>query len=377
MSLDPTRAYTFDEIVAAGEPQFFSADPLHYKRLLVAEFERLAERKLYEGQVEMYMIEVMAYALQVRGAELQFAVVQRLLPFASGRFLDLLAARLGVYRLKATSAAMTVRFTLVAPRPDTTIIGKGTRVRAEGAAGVFLTDADLLVQPGSLSAVVRAVAEAPGETANGVLPGAALAILDPVAGVARAEAASLSEGGALEEGDDRLRRRAAQAWERISRGGPREGYRQRALEAHPAILDVAIVRPQPCDIRIYPLTEVLPLGQEIIDAVYAACDPYKGRPEGDEVFVLAPTAVTVSPTLRLWIDGDVATIPAQAEATARGVFEVWRRSLGARLSTAAIVAPVKRIPGVVEAVVEGFTFRDLADDEFAVLASLTVVTGQL
>ncbi|CAA0086859.1 Uncharacterised protein [Starkeya nomas] len=373
MSLDPGFVYDLDALIAAGEPQFFSADPLHYKRLLVSKAEALMGRTLYEGQVEMYMIEVMAYALQVRGAEQQMAVIQRLLPFARGRFLDLLGARLKTYRLAASKARISVRFSLTAPRPSTTIIPAGSRVRSDGIGGLFLTDADLLISPGTLYGDVSATASVAGVAGNGVQASVALAMLDPVAGVEAATALTLSDGGADEEKDDPLRARIAGAWERISRGGPRAGYRQLALGAHPDILDVAVIRPQPCDIDIYVLTEALPLPSAVAAAVLAACDPMEGRPEGDEVTVYPATAVLFAPTLRLWIDGDTAARSAQAEGVARGVFSVWRRTLAPRVSTAAITSPVKQIPGIVEAEIEGYSYSALAEDEFAVLTSLAVV----
>lgn len=373
MSLDPGFVYDLDALIAAGEPQFFSPDPLYYKRLLVAKAEGIMNRTLYEGQVEMYMIEVMAYALQVRGAEQQIAVIQRLLPFAQRRFLDLLGARLKTFRLAASKARLTVRFTLAAPRPSTTIVPAGTRVRGDGGAGVFLTDTDLYIAPGSLWGEIGATAAGAGLAGNGIQPGAALAILDPIAGVELSTARTQSDGGADEEGDDPFRHRIAEAWERISRGGPRAGYRQLALGAHPDILDVAVIRPQPCDIDIYVLTEELPLPAAVSAAVLAACDPLEGRPEGDEVTIYPATAVAFAPTLRLWVDGDGAMISAQAEATARGVFSAWRRQLGARVSTAAITSPAKQIAGVVEAEIEGYSYSALAEDEFAVLTSLDVI----
>ncbi|HEY9215907.1 MAG TPA: baseplate J/gp47 family protein [Ancylobacter sp.] len=378
MSLSPNRVYTLAQLIEAGEPQFFSADPLYYKGRLIKHFEAQPHgRTLYEGQVEMYMIEVMAYALQIRGAENQFAVIQRLLPFARGRYLDLLATRLNTYRLAASQAQMTVRFALVAPRPATTIIRAGTRVRAEGVAGVFLTVGDLLIAPGMIVGDGLVTATTAGLAGNGVLPGALLTILDPVAGVESAAALTLSDGGADEEKDDPLRARAAEAWERISRGGPRQGYRQLALDAHPAIIDVAVIRPQPCDIDIYVLTETLPLPAAVAEAVMAACDPMTGRPEGDEVTVYGATAVPYAPTLRLWVDGDAENITAQAEGTARGVFEAWRRTLGPRVATAAVTSPVKRIAGVVEAEIDGFSYEALAPSEFAVLTSLALDVNEV
>lgn len=370
MTLDPTRAYTLPEIVADGEPQFFPSDPLHYKALLVTEFERLTRRKLYEGQVEMYMVEVMSYALAIRSSELQYAVVQRLLPFAFGRYLDLLTSRVNTFRLKATSAGLTARFTLVAPRPATVVIPAGTRVRGDGADTLFLTDGPLLIQAGSMSGDIHCSAEIAGTGGNGIRPDAALTILDPVTGVASCAAVTASSGGANEETDVSLRVRASEAWETISRGGPRQGYAQLARSAHPAIIDVAVVRPQPCEIQIFPLTTTMPPGDEVLAAIAAACEPYSARPEGDELFVLAPTAVTASVILNLVVDGDPAVIVPQAEAAVHAVFAVWRQSLGVRLSTAVIVSAVQRIADIVEVTVDGLTYRDLADDEFVVLVSL-------
>jgi len=374
MSLDPTRYHTLAEIVASGEPEFFPADPIHYRQRLVARFESLTRRTLYEGQVEMYMIEVMSYALAVRGAELQYAVIQRLLSFASGAFLDHLAGNVNTFRLKSTFAGVKVRFTLTAPRPATTVVAQGTRVRSGNSDVLFLTDEEVLIQPGTLTADVHCTATEAGTVGNGVAVDEDFTIIDPVAGVSSCLALAASSGGADEEGDNSLRQRAAEAWEKISRGGPRQGYEQLARGAHPAIVDVAVVRPQPCEIQIFPLCEIMPPGDDVLTAIADTCEPYSARPEGDELFVLVPTAVTVSLTLHLIIDGAASVIAPLVEARVRGLFDGWRQSLGIRLSTAAVITAAKAIPGVEEVTVEGLSYRDLADDEYAVLTSLTVNT---
>ncbi|OYX14826.1 MAG: hypothetical protein B7Z15_02610 [Rhizobiales bacterium 32-66-8] len=375
MTLDPTRTYTLAEIVAAGEPRYFETDPLALKQRLVAKAEGIMDRALYEGQVEMYMVEVMAYALSIRGAELQYAVIQRLLPFAAGHYLDALAARVRVGRLKATKAGLDVQVTLDAPRPSTVIIPAGLRVRGRGSSTVFLTDAAALIQPGALSTSVHATAADAGEAGNGVVAGTVMSLLDATPVATTAVAVTTSSGGAADELDDRLRARAAEAWETISRGGPRQGYRQLALMAHPDIIDVAVIRPQPCDIDIYVLTAIMPPGEEILAAVLAACDPRTGRPEGDEVSAMAATAVSISATLNLWVDGQPDLIQPQAEAAFRGVFTAWRLALGSRLATGAAITAVKAIKGVVEATVAGWSYSALGEDEYAVLTGLAVVTA--
>lgn len=374
MSLDPTRAYTLEEIIAAGEPKFFETDPLVLKRRVVAKAEGLMERTLYEGQVEMYMCEVIAYALSIRAGELQFAALQRLLPWARGGYLDALAARVNTFRLKATPAGLEVRFALDAPRPGSIIIPGGTRVRGRSSSAVFLTDGPAIIQPGTLTAAVHATAAVVGEDGNGVVAETAMAVLDGTPAPVTALALSTSAGGTVEEEDDRLRARAAEAWETISRGGPRAGYRQLAMAAHPAIIDVAVIRPQPCDIDIYVLTQTMPPGPDVLAAVLAACDPRTGRPEGDEVAAMAATAVSIAATLHLWVDGKPEIVVPQAEAAFRGVFTASRLALGPRLATGAAISAVKAIKGVVEATVSGWSYAALNEDEYAVLTSLHVVT---
>ena len=372
MSLDPSRTYTLAEIIAAGEPKFFEQDPAVLKARLVAKAEGIMDRTLYEGQVEMYMIEVMAYALSIRAAELQAAVIQRLLPWAGGQYLTALAARVNTFRIKAVAAGLDVQFTLDAPRPSTVAIPAGTRVRGRSSSIVFLTVAPALIQPGALTVTVRAKALTEGEAGNGVVAGTLMSVLDTLSAPATALALTTSSGGAEEEDDDHLRARAAEAWELISRGGPREGYRQLAMGAHPDIIDAAVIRPQPCDIDIYVLTETMPPGADVLAAVLAACNPRSARPEGDEVKVMAATAVTVSATLHLWVDGEPGVIGPLAEAAFRGVFAAWRLVLGSRLATGAAIAAVKGVKGVVEATVSGWTYAALDEDEYAVLVSLSV-----
>lgn len=376
MSLDPTKSYTLEEITAAGEPEFFNADPLFWKALLVAEFERITKRPLYESQVEMYIIEVMSYALAIRASELQYAVVQRLLAFAFDRFLDLLASRVRIYRLKASHAGTTIRFTLSAPRPSTIAIPKDTRVRSQAGDHLFLTDADLLIQPGTTFGDVHVTAAEGGMAANDIDVGGAYNILDPVAGVSTAVSTIASSGGADEEGDNSLRLRASEAWELISRGGPRAGYEQLARGAHPDIIDVAVIRPQPCEIIIYPLTATLPPSPEVIAAIHAACDPIHTRPEGDEFFVEPPVAVTAAPIVHIWVESQPDTLQAQADATVRGIFAAWRDKLGIKIATGTIVKTLMAIKGIDEATIEGLTYRDLADNEYVILIDLTIIVHE-
>lgn len=375
MTLDPTKAYTAEEIRADGEPAFFDADPLSWKTQLVAKFEANTKRPLYESQVEMYMIEVMSYALSVRASELQWAVVQRLLAFAFGRFLELLAERVRIYRMKASHAGTVMRFTLAAPRPSTIIVERGTRVRSEAGDHLFMTDEDLLVQPGSTFGDVHVTATEAGMAANDIDAATVFSILDPVAGVASAVSTVASSGGANEEGDDSLRLRASEAWELISRGGPRAGYEQLARGAHPDIIDVAVIRPQPCDIIIYPLTVTLPPSPEVVAAIEAACDPRHARPEGDEFFVEPPVAVTAAPTIRIWVEDQAEPLRAMAEATVRGIFAAWRDKLGIKIATGVIVKALMAIKGIDEAVCEDFSFRALAENEYVILIGVNVLVN--
>jgi len=353
---------TLDEIMARGAPKFAETDPQHFLDRLISKYEELSGRKLYDDQSEMFVFETVAYMLALRGEEKQAAFEQNLVAFAIGQYLDARAANNSTYRLKESKAITTLRFSLAAASPNQTIVPAGTRVSSSDL--VFATDDDLAIAAGQLTGDVTATAATAGSAGNGFEPEAVNTILDPVAGVAAVVNIDATTGGADEESDDRLRRRAAHAHERISKAGPREGYRQIVFGVNSQIVSVAVIRPEPGKIDIYPLmVDGIPsaaIKQEIADAL----SPEDVRPQGDDVSVKDPVAIDFTATLTVQVDRVTPTIAADVVATAQAIVDAWRLRLGGYVAPSELYAAIKAMDGVVDCDDPALAFATLKPFQF-------------
>ena len=62
-----------------------------------------------------------------------------------------------------------------------------------------------------------------------------------------------SSGGSEQEDNDRFRERIKLAPESFTNAGSRMAYRFHAMQAHPNIVDVAVLSPVPGTVELYPL----------------------------------------------------------------------------------------------------------------------------
>jgi phage-related baseplate assembly protein len=361
---------TLADLRATEPPQFFDTDPLSIKARLVATFEKETGKALFEGQPEMFMIETMAYALSVRAEAEQNAVLQNTIAWSQGEHLEFNAANISIFRLLSQKAKTTLRFTLVAASFLAVIIPAGTRL-SDGEF-IFATDEDLVIEPGQITADILASASIEGTSANGL---AAYTINQPVDALPTGVTAhNLTEtsGGSDLEPVERFRERAANGNFRISKGGPRNGYREIVKGLHPDIVDVGVIRPQPGHIDIYPLMKDGLPSPETKELVATGLDAEEDIPMGDAVTVKDLTPVIHDFTLIVRIDvADVLIEPA-AIAIVEAVFEGWSQKAGVRISPSTITAEVRRLPGVVDAETNGLAFTDLTQFQFAQLGTLTV-----
>lgn len=342
------EAVTLAEVIGRGAPAFVETAAASLLSKAKARFEAITERTLYDGQAEMFLLETIAYMLAIRGEEVQAAFEQNLVAFADGAFLDVVSANNSTYRLLASHARTTVRFTLAAPAPVATVVPAGTRVSDGGGTVTFATETALVIPAGATSAEVVARATMAGVRGNGWAPGSIATILDPVAGVAAAANIDTSGDGADVEDDDRLRERAAHANELLSGAGPRGAYRQLVLGVNPAIVDVAVVRPSPGVIEIFPLmVHGLPTAAERAE-ILAALDPETVRPMGDDVFVRDPSPVDFDLALTVRVDRSPATLQTAAAVAARVVTDGWAKRLGGAIAPSEIIAAVRALLGVVD-----------------------------
>ena len=364
--------HTLAELLARPIPEFAERSTDAIKRNLIVEFERISGRRLYPAQVENFMINVMAYALSNLGSAVQNGLIQNRAIWAEGTHLEELGANFGTFRLAAQFARAEVEFTLVEERQTAVVVPAGTRVAA-GNDLVFATVQELVIPAGNTTGSVDALASAAGAAFNDLQPGQIQDILDPVAYVGEVANTDVSSGGSDVENDERFRVRIVNALERITRGGSRRGYIELVKSAHPDIVDVEVVRPQPGHIHIFPLMATGVAPDAIDDIVIAFLDPDTLIPMGDYVTIHKVTPVEFDVVMTLKVAPGYATgAVAEAEALVLAQFAVWGQVLGAQIAPSALVEAVRAVPGVVGVIGPAFAFTDLPDTHFATLGELTI-----
>lgn len=142
------------------------------------------------------------------------------------------------------------------------------------------------------------------------------------------------------EDDERLRARIIEAPESFSVAGPRLAYRHHAMSAHAAIVDAAVMSPDPGLVRIYPLTaDGLP-SPEIKVLVLARCSAEDVRPLCDTVEVADPVDMpfTVEARLTILQAYDAATVQAAALAAVQAHCAAIASRLGRDVSRSGLIA---------------------------------------
>lgn len=367
---DPVKR-TLDELRERGAPDFFERDPAKLKTLFKSEFERVSGRTLYPAQTEMFLIEVAAYALSILHEAAQTATLQNTAVFADGIHLENRGANVSTFKLLAQPSKTDIRFELSQTRQISTAIPKGTRV-ASGTAILFATDTDLIIPAGVLAGTVSATAQTPGAAFNGLGIGAVTDLLDPVAYVSTVRNVTIINGGTDVEDLERFRLRVVNALFTIAKTGPRNGYREHVMAVDPQIADVAVMRPEPERINIYPLMKSGLPSAALKSAVLAYLDPETLRPMGDDVFVLDPTKVGFTFTLTVRSLEVVAGLEDAVRKAVDVAFRPWTQELGCQIAPSVIITAVKAVTGVSDVAITGLNFTDLPESSFASLTQMTI-----
>lgn len=297
----------------AEAPIFVILDPAQDVADIIAAYESLAGVTLSPSAVEHLILKALAYRVSLVKTQVQDAATQNLVDFARAPSLDYLAAYVGVTRLAASPALVTIEFTLVLNVSGITI-PQGTRIASIDGLAVFVLTADLDLPATVLTGSAIAECTATGEAANGYTPGQVTDIQDPFPYVISATNTDTSAGGADSEEDDALRRRVKAAPAAFSVAGSRKAYIFHALTASELLVDVAV--PDTLGdgvVNIYPLMrDGSTTPSLILAAVEEACSAETVRPLSDTVVAIAPTAVNYSITVQL----TVYTTADQAEVIA-------------------------------------------------------------
>lgn len=371
MRTDNPGPFSLDTLANTPCPQIYETNPLEIRDRMIKYIESATGRKLYNAQVEMYFIETVAYGFSLAAYEAQQQALDYLVPYATETGLSQIAANRWTPRLPASKASVILTFSLNQLRSQNVLIPAMTRVRSGDGNDVFLTQVDANIEAGKLSVDVLATAESAGSRANNIKNESITSLLDPIAGVSVTNHIQPS-GGADVEPLEAWRLRIANAPERISRAGPADAYRETVMGTSSAILDCAIVRPQPCYIDVYILTKDGNAGSALKQQVLEALDPETVRPLGDEVTMKDCDALECAPHIVIRCQSGAGVIETQAKSLIDQVTEKWRERLGGVIAPSDLVDPIKHISGVIDVNVENLPFTKLQPWQFMARSNVSI-----
>tara|TARA_R100001369_G_scaffold83666_1_gene116075 strand:- start:1932 stop:3056 length:1125 start_codon:yes stop_codon:yes gene_type:complete len=357
----------------AGAPDFVTFDAQQLLDAAIAHFEAETGRTLSPSQVEMYLLETIAYMLTIRGGEEQLAFENCFVAYANNAFLDRHGAGYNTPRLQASPATTTLRFICATPAAARIQIPLGTRVGDVPGQVQFATTKVSYIEVGQTAVDVLARASEVGIVANNFPVGVLTSLIDPLPGIGSVSNLTATGGGADIESDDRYRVRIALAFERLGEGLAKERYLTDVLAWNARCIDVAISRPQPGYVNLYPLMDTGEPNAEELASLLKVFDESNIH-QGDFIQVFAPTAVEFDVELELDLSNPDADV--EAIAAVQSVLDQWSSTLGGYIAPSELIRVAKAVVGVVEADIPELTLVSVAQNAWrkGAISSVTVRT---
>ncbi len=354
----------FDNLPAI---RFADYDVSKIQERYYADYEQTATRKLYPGNPERLFIDSHCSELSRARYCIDHTGRQNLLTFATGEYLDGLAANFNVTRLPAQPARMVVRFELAEPLPTDLVLEPGVRMTPAGDL-LFLTLGTLKIPSGELAASVEAVCNTPGVIGNGWVAGQVSQLIDPHAHIDQVVNETTSLGGCEAETDEQLRRRVALA-PYAFRAGSANGYKYHTYSVSPIITDVTLQVVQPGLVRVVLLTQNGPPSAETIGQVFAALNADDVRPLTDTLIVSGPDPIEYTIDLEYLVTKDHAhraTLIDKDVDAAMEQFVKWQAAkLGRAITPSELTRRVQSIQGVAACTMHSPDYQALQPFELA------------
>lgn len=329
------------------EPSFIERDPAKVTAEMVALWEEITGKTLYDAQPERLFINVIAYRETLLRIAIQEAAKQNLVDFAQFPMIDYLGRFHDVHRLPASHARTVARFSKAAVASLPVLIEQGAKIGTTDGQVVFATDVAAEIPAGLLFVDVAVTCTVAGTIANGFLPGQVSRLVGPIDGIDAVVNLDPTTGGAEIEDTEPFRLRVMEAPEKYSTAGPEGAYAWHAKDVRQDITDVAVHSPRPGDIEVVILTrDGLPQA-ELLALVADRLNARDLRPMCDVVSVRAPTPVHFAISARIWLTRDADPVVTRAEIDrAAAIYVAGRRAgLGRDLVQSQIMTALA-VPGV-------------------------------
>uniref|UniRef100_UPI0035C6E1DF baseplate assembly protein n=1 Tax=Serratia quinivorans TaxID=137545 RepID=UPI0035C6E1DF len=359
--------------MALTDPNFIERDADKITAEMIAKYEVATGKTLYPAQAERLLIDLWAYREMLVRVAVQEAAKQNLVAFAREPMLDYLGELVGVYRLAAQPATTTLQFFVDAPLQTDVLIPADTRVSASDSV-IFATDTDVVLKAGLSRINTTATCTEPGAAGNGWQPAQVSQLLDEIDNVdLQVTNLETSLGGSEPEDNDRLRERIKLAPESFTNAGSRMAYRFHAMQAHPNIVDVAVLSPVPGTVELYPLLSTGLPDDSILTLVESFCSDEKVRPLTDTVRAKTPVQVdyAIEANITIYRGQDANSVKMEAN----NAIQNWVASRAAVLGRDIVpsqITSVLSVAGVYQVELLGLVLRVVAENEWANCTRITL-----
>lgn len=359
------------------EPNFIDRNPDSITKEWVELYEKKSGKVLQPAQIERLMIDVGAYRETILRMKIQETAKQNLLSYASLGILEHIGEPLGVKKLLANCAVVTLKFCVDEPLDFDFKINAGCEVESKDGLVIFQTTQDAVLKAGQLSTTAEAICETAGIIGNNYIAGSINNLIMPLSYISTVENITISSGGADDEEAEGLRERIRQAPEKFSNAGSKGAYRYHTLSAHQTITDVAINSPSPGVVNIYPLTQNGNPTPEILKIVQKHLSDDKIRPLTDCVQVLSPEKIdfSINATIYLYKDSDETSVIKTIDTKLKEYKIALSEKLGKNVVQTQIIAILNSIYGVFKVVLESPQDIEVSEFQWANLVNFNVVIG--
>lgn len=253
-----------------------------------------------------------------------------LLKYATGKFLDNIAALRGISRMQATFAKTTLRFALNSPLPSTVTIPIGTKVGGNGIT--FATSEFAELRSGELSVDVQAECTEPGTNGNGYLPGEISQLIDSIPYLDSVSNITETASGEDVESDEHLADRVYLAPSGYSVAGPTEAYEYFTKACSSTISDVCATSPSPGEVEVRFILENGEIPEEeMIQRVNENISGRDKRPLTDHVTVLAPDIINYDINLTYYVKESQKAVATNVQSKIENAIDTYIQWQGSKI----------------------------------------------
>lgn len=298
-----------------SEFQFVSTDTDTLITAFVREYETLTGKTIYPASPERLFIQWMAGVIVQERTLINYAANQNIPSRAEDENLDALGELFyNTPRPVAKNAVCTERFYIQQAQTTSILIPKGTRVTDREQTLIWETTEDAYISIGETFADVPIRCQTVGIEANGFAPGQINTIVDVFDYYLKCENITVSDNGADAASDEEYYELLRASVDGYSCAGAAGGYAYFAKQVSTEIADVVPNMPAPGCVNLYVLmSDGTIAGEEIKNAVYAACNADEVRPLTDKLTVADAQTVEYDIEFTYFIHSDISVAASEIE----------------------------------------------------------------